>query len=152
MKFLRYESPEHKLKIDYPSEWLKVDDKTVLHDNIIVGFGRRGYDSFLESLTILVLKIPPNASNTSPKELVDQNILDLKNKNPSFNLIELFPTTIAGLPAYQVLYTTSGYKTLNVCTIKGNKVYMIVYGAKPDTYQNYISTVEQMIASFEFLS
>jgi eukaryotic-like serine/threonine-protein kinase len=152
MNFLRYESPEYQLKIDYPSEWLKVDDKTVLHDNIIVGFGRRGYDSFLESLTILVLKIPPNASNISPKELVDQNILDLKNKNPSFNLIELFPRTIAGLPAYQVLYTTSGYKTLNVCTIKGNKVYMIVYGAKPDTYQNYISTVEQMIASFEFLS
>ena len=108
--------------------------------------GRR----ILESLTIYLLDLPP--TTFSLKEIVDKNMLHLKNENPTFELLELYPTTISGLPAYRILYTITKYKTLNIFTIKGDKVYMLIYDSKLDTYQEYLSTIEKMIGSFEFLS
>ena len=148
--FLECILPEYGIKMDYPSEWIKVDNNAVLHNNIIVGFGRRGDDAFLESLTIYLLDLPP--TTFSLKEIVDKNMLHLKNENPTFELLELYPTTISGLPAYRILYTITKYKTLNIFTIKGDKVYMLIYDSKLDTYQEYLSTIEKMIGSFEFLS
>jgi hypothetical protein len=56
------------------------------------------------------------------------------------------------VPAYQIVFTEIGQKKLGISATKGNKVYMVSYGTRPERYLKYISTVEQMIVSFEFLS
>ena len=35
--------------------------------------------------------------------------------------------------------------------MKGDKIYNIMYDSKPEKYLEHLSSVEQMIASFEFL-
>jgi hypothetical protein len=121
---------------------------------MVVGFGipkENSTDLSFDSLCVYVLDMPANY-NISLNEFIDLNIRDLKDTRSEFNLIESTPTTLGGVPAYQIVFTETGQKKLGVSAIKGSKVYMVSYGARPERYLKYISTVEQMIASFEFLS
>lgn len=152
MIFLKYESPEYNLKIDYPNTWQK-RDKTTESQPFIVAFRRakeNPSDSYLESVDIHVRDIP--TSNISLNQYIELQIKNLKAVNPDFSLIESTPTTIAGNTAHQLLYISKGDKRLFISTIKGEKIYNIMYNSKPNNYMKYLSTVEQMIASFEFLS
>jgi len=146
--------PEYNLRINYPAAWQIVGNKAILYNNMVVGFGipkENSTDLSFDSLCVYVLDMPANY-NISLNEFIDLNIRDLKDTRSEFNLIESTPTTLGGVPAYQIVFTETGQKKLGVSAIKGSKVYMVSYGARPERYLKYISTVEQMIASFEFLS
>jgi eukaryotic-like serine/threonine-protein kinase len=154
MKFRKYESPEYNLKIDFPDTWRKID-KTTESQPFIVAFRRlkeNPSDLYLESVDIQVRDIPTNISNMSLGQYIELQIKNLKAVNPDFSLVESTPTTIAGNAAHQLLYISKGDKRLFISTIKGDKIYNIMYNSKPEKYQEYLSTIEQMIASFEFLS
>jgi eukaryotic-like serine/threonine-protein kinase len=154
MKFRKYESPEYNLKIDFPDTWRKID-KTTESQPFIVAFRRlkeNPSDLYLESVDIQVRDIPTNISNISLSQYIELQIKNLKAVNPDFSLVESTPTTIAGNAAHQLLYISKGDKRLFISTIKGDKIYNITYNSKPEKYQEYLSTIEQMIASFEFLS
>jgi hypothetical protein len=146
--------PEYNLRINYPAAWQIVGNKAILYNNMVVGFGipkENSTDLSFDSLCVYVLDMPANY-NISLNEFIDLNIRDLKDTRSEFNLIESTPTTLGGVPAYQIVFTETGQKKLGVSAIKGSKVYMVSYDARPERYLKYISTVEQMIASFEFLS
>jgi eukaryotic-like serine/threonine-protein kinase len=154
MKFRKYESPEYNLKIDFPDTWRKID-KTTESQPFIVAFRRlkeNPSDLYLETVDIQVRDIPTNISNMSLGQYIELQIKNLKAVNPDFSLVESTPTTIAGNAAHQLLYISKGDKRLFISTIKGDKIYNIMYNSKPEKYQEYLSTIEQMIASFEFLS
>jgi hypothetical protein len=154
MKFRKYESPEYNLKIDFPDTWRKID-KTTESQPFIVAFRRlkeNPSDLYLESVDIQVRDIPTNISNISLSQYIELQIKNLKAVNPDFSLVESTPTTIAGNAAHQLLYISKGDKRLFFSTIKGDKIYNITYNCKPEKYQEYLSTIEQMIASSEFLS
>jgi len=158
MEFLECIVPEYGLKISYPTTWEKVN-KTDLRPLLVIGFRRPRKNNsgpFLESVGIAIIVISSDLV-TSPshiilKEYIDGNIADLKHRFSDFVLAESAPTTIAGNEAHQLVYIERGTKNLAVFTVKGNKVYNIVYRSRPEVFLKYLSTVEQMIASFEFLS
>jgi eukaryotic-like serine/threonine-protein kinase len=158
MEFLECVLPEYGLKISYPTTWEKVN-KTDLRPPLVIGFRRpkkSNSDHFLESVGIAIIDVSSDLV-TSPsyailKEYVDGNIADLKHRFSDFVLAESAPTTIAGNEAHQLVYIERGTKNLAIFTVKGNKVYNIVYRSRPEVFLKYLSTVEQMIASFEFLS
>jgi eukaryotic-like serine/threonine-protein kinase len=154
MNFLKYESPEYKLKIDFPATWEKMDDKTVLPPSFVIWFASPfevPLDSYRESVGVSVSVV--DKTFTSLKECIDNYIDNIKKTFSDSAVLDSLPTTIAGLSAYQMVYIGEhGIKISAVVTTKENKVYAIMYFAKPEKYQEYLSTVEQMIASFEFLS
>jgi hypothetical protein len=158
MEFLECVLPEYGLKISCSTTWEKVN-KTDLRPPLVIGFRRprkSDSDPFLESVGIAIIDISSDLV-TSPshiilKEYIDGNIADLKHRFSDFVLTESAPTTIAGNEAHQLVYIERGTKNLAVFTVKGNKVYNIVYRSRPEVFLKYLSTVEQMIASFEFLS
>ena len=152
--FIVYVLPEYNLRISYPAAWQIVDNKAFLYNNMVVGFGipkENSTDLSFDSLCIYVMDMPGNYS-ISLNEFIDLNIRDLKDTRPEFNLIESTPTTLGGVPAYRIVFTETGQKKLGISAIKGNKVYIVSYGTRPERYLKYLSTIEQMIASFEFLS
>lgn len=149
---------EYGIKIDYPSNW-EVINKTIIAPPVVAAFRRRKEtvsDPFLERIGIAVIDIPSDLvsspSNVILKEYIERNIVDLKNRFRDFSLMESAPTTVARNEAHQLVYIERGTKNLAVFTVKGNKVYNIVYRARPRAYLKYLSTAEQMITSFEFLS
>lgn len=83
------------------------------------------------------------------------NLENLIQSLPQFTLVKSTPTTLAGNnPAYKLVYTfASGLKTLAVFTIIGDKAYIIEYITKSTSeYSTYLSTVQEMINSFEILN
>jgi hypothetical protein len=158
MDFRECVLPEYGLKISYPTAWEKVN-KTDLRPPLVIGFRRpreSNSESFLESVGIAIIDVSSDLV-TSPshvilKEYIDGNIADLKHRFSDFVLAMSAPTTVAGNEAHQLAYIERGTRNLAIFTVKGNKVYNIVYRSRPEVFLKYLSTVEQMIASFEFLS
>jgi hypothetical protein len=120
--------PEYNLRINYPAAWQIVGNKAILYNNMVVGFGipkENSTDLSFDSLCVYVLDMPANY-NISLNEFIDLNIRDLKDTRSEFNLIESTPTTLGGVPAYQIVFTETGQKKLGVSAIKGSKVYMVL--------------------------
>ena len=80
---------------------------------------------------------------------MEQRIASIRKLN--FEILESSLSTFVGMPAYQIVYIENGVKILAVVTTKGNKAFAIMYFSRPEKYQEYLSTVEQMITSFEFI-
>jgi hypothetical protein len=102
---------EYNLRINTPSAWHIVDNKAILY-NIVVGFGipkENPTDLSFDSLCMYVLGMPANY-NISLNEFIDLNIHDLKDTRPKFNLIESTPTTLGGVPVYQIVFIETGQK------------------------------------------
>jgi hypothetical protein len=158
MDFRECVLPEYGLKISYPTAWEKVN-KTDLRPPLVIGFRRpreSNSEPFLESVGIAIIyvcsDIVTSPSHVILKEYIDGNIADLKRRFSDFVLAMSAPTTVAGNEAHQLVYIERGTRNLAIFTVKGNKVYNIVYRSRPEVFLKYLSTVEQMIASFEFLS
>jgi eukaryotic-like serine/threonine-protein kinase len=92
--------------------------------------------------------------------LTKENV-DLANKTlPNFRLIESNMTTLANNPAYKIVstFTSLGlgdplhspqFQTMNIWTIKGDKMYTISYSQITSEFSRYILIIQKMIDSFE---
>jgi ribosomal protein L40E len=148
--FLEYQSPDYNFKINYPATWEK-KDKDLPNDLIKVFFlspSENSIDPYLESLSIAVQEI---SENYTLDDWIEAGIQDMKNKHSDFVLIESLPTTISNLIAHQFVYTEDVYQSLCVATKKVNSIYFILYKAQEEKYFKFLSVIEQMISSFEFI-
>jgi len=56
-------------------------------------------------------------------------------------------TVLANLPAHEIVFTNLGIKTMQIWTIKDDKVYTIT--AEEEDFQNDLQVAKMMIESFE---
>jgi uncharacterized membrane protein len=103
--FLTYTNPEHGIRIEYPSNWQKLespmlDKMTSRAENItaIVGF------TAPSGLTSIFVTVSPS-ENKSASEFLQAEIPTLKKDHPDFKLVGSNPTTLAGLPAYMLSFS-----------------------------------------------
>jgi Double zinc ribbon len=153
--FLECMQPEFDIKIKYPATWHRID-KQDLKPPLVLAFRsskETRSDQFLETMGISVLQVSADLSkNLTPQSCAESTIQSFKEENSDFVLLESTTTTLAGLPAQQVVFTAGGKKYLYVCTPRANKVYFIMYVSKPEKYLKFLSIIEQMVTSFEFIS
>jgi hypothetical protein len=90
--------------------------------------------------------------------VVRANIANLKRSLPDFELNESTTITIAdGNLAHKIVYThreeenNGQAKIMQVLMIKSDKIYLITYIAEERKYDSYLSTIQNMINSFEFI-
>jgi hypothetical protein len=148
--FLTYENPSYRIRIQYPSDWEKLEFS---RRNIVVIFrspAENSSDTKLENLLIQVGNLP--FQNISLEALNNVNIDTLRNSLVDFELVESTATTIAYNPAYTIVYTDrvgqDEHKTMQVLSIKEDKVYLITYTAEASRYDRYLPTIQKMIDSF----
>ena len=60
-------------------------------------------------------------------------------------------TSLAGLPAREIVFTNMGLKTMQVWTIKDDKVYTISYIASEEDFQNDLLIAKRMIESLQVI-
>ena len=140
--------PEYNVKIKYPSTWTRRDDT---HDALKVVFQspKEGpSDPYLDGVGVAV---DETLGNMTPQHFIEVNIADMRKNNSDFTLFESTPTTLSGVPAHQMVYLANKKKTLVVATVRNNIFYWLQYAAEPESYLKFLSSVEQMISSFEFL-
>ena len=65
-------------------------------------------------------------------------------------ILESNGTTLGNLPAHEIVFTNNGLKTMQVWTLKDDKVYTITYVAEEDDYENDLRIAQRIIESFEY--
>jgi hypothetical protein len=156
---LTYENPIYRMKIQYPSDWDKLEfNQGNIHDFIVIfrSPAENALDTKLENLVIQAGNLP--FENIPLEEVVKANIENLKQSLIDFELKESITITIAGdNPAHKIVYThkeeenNGKTKIMQVLMIKSDKVYLITYTAEQGKYDTYLPTIQNMINSFEFI-
>jgi hypothetical protein len=67
-------------------------------------------------------------------------------------ILESNATTLGNLIAQEIVFTNIGLKTLQVWTLKDDKVYTFTYVAEEDDYENDLQIAQRIIESFEIIS
>jgi tetratricopeptide (TPR) repeat protein len=142
-----YENPYLRIKMQYPSSWLKEENTT---DNSV------DFSSPLNDAALLIYHFDPQSRPLN--EIVDSIIENFRQSLPDFTLIESRPTTIAGNNSAHMLAFSYSYENsvtiqaLKFLMIKGNVGYEITYQAEQSKYLNYLPTIQNMIKSMKFSS
>ena len=140
--------PEFKVKINYPSTWTRRDDTTGSLKVMFQSPKEDPTDQFLDALGVAV---DETSGNMNLQQFIEVSIAQTMRENSDFEQLESTPTTLSGLPAHQIVYLANNLKWLVVVTVRKNIFYWLQYCSEPAKYQKFLSSVEQMISSFEFL-
>jgi eukaryotic-like serine/threonine-protein kinase len=140
--FNLYKNPAYGIKIQYPSNWGRLD-LSFLQDSADIDFYPLSDTSLAKNLKILVKNLPFH--NMTLEEYTNSQI------NPTEEiLLESNTTTLANIPGYKIVFTNVvGLKTMQVWAIKDDKAYIITYVAKEEDYEKDLQIAQKMIDSFE---
>ena len=131
--------------ITYPSDWTKDVPKSGLLD-VLFGIPT---NNATENLNVRVSNL--SASDTLESRTSDRT--EALQDYDNFTQISAGNTTLAGNPAYKIIYTATvdgdHLKVTQIWTVKDGKEYTITYKAAPKNYETYLSTAQQMIDSFK---
>lgn len=149
-QFLTYEDITTGISIQFPSNW----EKSVNLDNFVTFRAPPETDTRIYPAA-LGLKIQELASKSVLlQEVTKVQLSELRKSNPNLDISESTSTTLAGKPAYRVVFTATDNnqverKAMQIWTIIDNKAILITYKAQPDKYSTYLPTIERMISSFQ---
>lgn len=143
------------ISINYPFDWKveeKMQDDARLPVNYIVEFQPKNEDSMsIVGIELHDISYLPDISLESVKTSEENNIT-MKGKG----IIESSEAiSIAGHDAQKIVYTVGGenneiLKKVEIDVIAYNREYKIIFDTSNiELYQKYISTVEEMISTFE---
>jgi hypothetical protein len=130
--------------IKYPSDW----SKDVRTSGVVDVVFNLPTNNSTENLNVQVW----NASDETLSSLTAKTTSELQNFS-DFKQIDAGNTTLAGNPAYKVVYTATLngdlLKVKQIWTVKDGKGYIITYKAAPNNYDAYLSAAQQMMDSFQ---
>jgi hypothetical protein len=162
--FRTYENPAYGIQIQYPSTWIVYADD-VFSDNdhnndasidivSFLGPVKSNKEAYAPSLYISIDNPPsPSDLNLNLNEYLTRITNDYEAGLKEFKVIESDTNSsiLAGKPAYKLVFTDEEdeiyYKTMDIGTIIGDKVYSIRYAAEKEQYSDYLPTVQKMINS-----
>jgi len=156
---LTYQNSSYGVRIQYPASWTIDEQDVDPNDTItnIVTFSSpltSRFDIYSENLGIGLERLADQ--NMTLEEYTTSLITDYNETLTDFNPIELNTNITLGggnNPAYKLVYTDRedniNYKTMEIGTIIGDKVYYIQYIAEEKKYSNYLPTIQMMINSLQ---
>jgi serine/threonine-protein kinase len=128
--------------ITYPSDWSKPQEQS--NGSLVIFTTPANNET--ENLNVQVI-------TRDTLENVTKEGTSIAQENDDFKQIEATNTTLAGLPAYKIVYTATidgnQLKVLQTWTVKDGKAYIITYKGAPANYDTYLSAAQKMIDSFQ---
>jgi eukaryotic-like serine/threonine-protein kinase len=137
--FETYSDPTFGIRVQYPSDWGRLDLSFLGNDSADIDF----YPLNDVSGAIAV--------KVQAKTLSSENMTldDYTKTQIDFTEEQLLESNLAGLPAYEIVFTDLGLKTMQIWTIKDDRIYTITYTAEEEDFQNDLQIAEMMIKSFQ---
>jgi hypothetical protein len=138
--FTTYENPKFGIRIQYPSDWGRLD-LSFLGASADIDFYPLADTSGAKDVRIQVKTLP--LKNMTLGQYTNITINSIEGQILDSNV-----TTLGNLPAHQIAFTNVGLKTMQVWSLKDDKVYTITYVAEEEDYENDIQIAQRMIESF----
>lgn len=142
--FRTYENPEFGIRVQYPSDWGRLD-LSFLGTSADIDFYPLNDTSGAKAVRIQVEQLP--SQNMTLDQYTDTQINSTEGQ-----ILESNVTTLGNLPAHEIVFTDVGLKTLQVWTLKDDKVYAITYVAEEEDYENGLQIAQRIIESFGIIS
>jgi PsbP-like protein len=146
-----YSNPSFGVKMQYPSNWSKLDLSRNSSSVLIVAF-KTAAGVNQGSLTLLGGNV--SSGNVTLTSLFNADVNHLNQTGKILHLISSTPATFAGYPAHKIVYTTIlpqqvEFEVMKLISLAGNKAYFIIYAAPVTNYTTYLPTIQMMINSIE---
>jgi eukaryotic-like serine/threonine-protein kinase len=138
--FTTYENPTFGIRIQYPSDWGRLD-LSFLGASADIDFYPLDDTSGAKDVRIQVKTLP--SQNMTLEQYTNTQIESIEGQ-----ILESNSTTLAGMEAHQLVFTNIGLKTMQVWTLQDDKVYTITYVAEEEDFENDLQVARRMIESF----
>lgn len=147
--FKSYFNPAFGIKMQYPSNWLKLDLSRNNSSVLVVAFKTTAG----RPLGVLFLSGNVNYGNVTLATLVSTRENQLRHTGTILHLVSSTPSTLAGNPAHKIVYTTIApqgkFEAMQLISLVGKKGYFITYVVPTANYTTYLPTIQTMISSIE---
>ena len=158
--FKTYENPKFGLTLTYPPDWtvdeLRNDPAAPSNNSIVAIFkspSQGQNDKYLENVIINVQG--PRSDIASLETYTANSVKAFTNMSDTIKITKQGKDTLAGLPAHQLFYTSTGIPGLNLekmqvfTVLNNNTAYVVTFGAETAEYDKNIQDVEKMINSIK---
>ena len=154
--FKTYENPDFGLTLTYPPTWtvdeLRNDPAAPSNNSIVAIFkspSQGQNDKYLENVIINIQG--PRSDIASLETYTSNSVKAFNNMSDTIKITKQGKDTLAGLPAHQLLYTSTGIPGLNLekmqvfTVVNNNTAYVVTFGAEQAEYDKNIQDVEKML-------
>jgi serine/threonine protein kinase len=145
-----YENDNQGFRVDYPQSWAKQSrDDFWATGAVFFSPLENDQDQFKEQVSVLVENLPKDLALS---KYTEQSLSEIKQlSDPSVG--DAQKITLGTNEGRQVVYrgeeNGSPVQRMQTWSVNGDRAYVITYTAVPESYDNYLPTVEKMIKSFE---
>ncbi len=153
--FVSYQDATLGIKFQYPEDWKKIVHYSANNSRIeFISPLQSQFEIFPPSFVVSVSNITSNLTlDRISKAIIDKG----RQSMTDFNLLQSNITEVGSIPALKLIYTFISsdpslqlhFQTMDILTIKTNRLYTISYTESRAQYANYLSTIEQIVHSFE---
>ena len=158
--FKTYENPKFGLTLSYPPTWsvdeLRKDPAAASNNSIVAIFKspkQGNNDTYLENV---IINIQGPRSDIKSLETYTQNSLkEFNNMSDTIKILKSDADTLAGIPARELIYSSTGIPGLNLqkmqvfTVLNNNTAYVVTYGAEQPEFQRNIQNIEKLINSIK---
>jgi hypothetical protein len=158
--FKTYENPKFGLTLTYPPDW-SVDeirnDPSVPSNNSIVAIfkspSQGQNDKYLENVIVNIQG--PRADISSLETYTANSLKAFNNMSNTIKITKSGKDTISGMPAHQLIYTSTGIQGLTLqkmqdfTVVNNNTAYVFTYGAEVPQYSKNLQNIEKMLNSIK---
>ncbi len=139
--FVTYSNPTFGIRIQYPSDWGRLDLSFLENDSADIDFYPLDDTSGAKNVRIQIKTL--SLQNMTLDEYTNVQINSTEKQ-----LLESNSTALADLPAHEIVFTDIGLKTMQVWTLQDDKVFTITYVAEEEEFENDLQVARRMIESF----
>ncbi len=149
---ITYRNPQHGISISFPSNWTFSTSGLPEYTQIVAFYAplQNLSDSIPARFTISVMSYQ---QNISLKDFTNMTLASL-NETQQLKVLSSEPTTLAGRPGYQVVFSTLpnignpvSFEIMHSWTTVGSKIYVFQYSMESSKFEAYLPTVKQILNS-----
>ena len=141
--FVPYSNPTFGIRTEYPSNWGRLDLSFLQNDSADIDFYPLDDASGSKHVRIQV------ETMQSAQNMTLELYSEAKVNSTEGQILESNSTTLADLPAHEIVFTNAGLQIIQVWTIKDDRIFTITYEADEEDFQNDLVVAERMIESFQ---
>jgi eukaryotic-like serine/threonine-protein kinase len=154
-QFLTYKNPILGVEIKHPSEWKAIEKH--ISNRTVVEFEPAITSEHQPLSPFVSVSIQPLSSQLTNLDSLTKGNLAIARNLPDFKLLQSNMTTLSGNPAHKIVYTftsldpsfISQFESMNIWTIKDDKVYTISYSESKSEYQKHLPAIQRIIDSLQ---
>jgi eukaryotic-like serine/threonine-protein kinase len=145
-----YENYSLGFRVDYPQDWSKQNrDDFLATGAVFFSPLENDADRFKEQISVLVENLPQDIPLSEYTKVSLSEIKQLSDPNIGEAQVVAMGANEGRQIIYQGEENGISVQRMQTWSVKGNRAYVITYTALPESFNDYLPTVEKMIQSFE---